>query len=85
MYIRVKRSGEKGYEYLQLVRSYRKEGKVRQQVMVTLGRRDTLVGTGTLDRLLKSLGKFSQRLKVVETVKREGLCSPGKPRVRDPV
>ena len=73
MYIRVKRSGEKGYEYLQLVRSYRKEGKVRQQVMVTLGRRDTLVGTGTLDRLLKSLGKFSQRLKVVETVKREGL------------
>lgn len=73
MYIRVKRSGQKGYEYLQLVRSYRKEGKVRQQVMVTLGRRDTLVGTGTLDRLLKSLGKFSQRLKVVETVKREGL------------
>ena len=73
MYIRVKRSGEKGYEYLQLVRSYRKEGKVRQQVMVTLGRRETLVGTGTLDRLLKSLGKFSQRLKVVETVKREGL------------
>ena len=73
MYIRVKRSGQKGYEYLQLVRSYRKEGKVRQQVMVTLGRRETLVGTGTLDRLLKSLGKFSQRLKVVETVKREGL------------
>jgi len=74
MYIRVTRSGKnREHQYLQLVRSYRDGKTVRQQVMATLGRRDTLVETGTLDRLLQSLGRFSERLRVVDAVKREGL------------
>jgi hypothetical protein len=41
MFIRLKRSAREGrtYEYLQVVRSYRAEGRVRQQVIATLGRR----------------------------------------------
>ncbi len=48
MFIRVKRNG--GHEYLQLVESYRDEGKVRQRVIGTLGRRDVLAASGQLER-----------------------------------
>ena len=33
------------YEYLQIVRSYREGGKVKQQIIGSLGRRDKLVVT----------------------------------------
>lgn len=78
MFIRRKRSGQSGgYEYLQLVRSYRDGGSVRQQVLATLGRRDILLATGTLDRLTKSLAQFSEQIRVVEAVRREGLAARG--------
>lgn len=62
MFVRVKRSVRDGhaYEYLQLVRSYRDDGRVRQQVLATLGRRDVLVASGQLDGLLVSLARFSE-------------------------
>jgi hypothetical protein len=44
---------------------------VRQQVLASLGRRDRLAASGELDALVKSLARFSERLKVVEAV-REG-------------
>jgi len=52
MFVRAKRSGKNGksYEYLQIVRSYREAGKVRQQVVATLGRRDQLAASGELVR-----------------------------------
>ena len=40
MFIRVKHNGK--YDYLQLVSSQRSDGKVRQSVIGTLGRRDLL-------------------------------------------
>ena len=57
MFVRTKRSVHNGrtYEYLQIVRSYRESGKVRQQVVATLGRREALVASGQVDGLLKSL------------------------------
>jgi len=75
MFVRVKRSVRDGhaYEYLQLVRSYRDDGHVRQQVLATLGRRDRLVASGELDGLLVSLSRFSERLRVVEAVRSKGL------------
>lgn len=75
MFVRVKRSVQSGhvYEYLQLVRSYREGERVRQQVLATLGRREQLVVSGQLDELLKSLGRFSANLRVVEAVRSEGL------------
>lgn len=75
MFVRVKRSVRAGhaYEYLQLVRSYRDGGHVRQQVLATLGRRDVLAASGELDGLLVSLARFSEKLRVVEAVRTRGL------------
>jgi hypothetical protein len=75
MFVRVKRSVQNGaaYEYLQIVRSYRQGPKVRQQVLATLGRRDTVVASGELDGLLRSLARFSEHLRVVEAVREGGL------------
>lgn len=77
MFVRVKRSVAKGaaYEYLQIVRSYREGGKVKQQIIGSLGRRDRLVASGELDGLLKSLASFSEKLKVVEAVRESGLTA----------
>ena len=77
MFVRNKRSVGRGgaYEYLQIVRSYREGGKVRQQIIGTLGRRDHLVASGELDGLLKSLAKFSEKLRVVEAVRETGLTA----------
>ena len=75
MFVRLKRSGSSGAarEYLQIVESFREQGKVRQRLIATLGRRDELVATGALDDLIRSLTKFSERLRVVERVRHEGL------------
>jgi len=73
MFVRVKRvsRGEKLHEYLQIVESYRKEGRVRQRIIGTIGRLDRLLAKGTLDSLIRSLSKFSRNLEVIEA-KREG-------------
>ncbi len=75
MFLRVKRSVQSGqtYEYFQIVESYREAGHVRQRVRATLGRRDQLVASGALDSLLTSLGRFSERLWVVERIRTAGL------------
>jgi len=77
MFIRVKRNVSKGipYEYLQIVRSYREGGKVRQQIIGSLGRRDKLVASGELDGLLRSLAGFSEKLRVVAAVRETGLAA----------
>ena len=75
MFIRVKRSVQASgtYEYLQVVESVRDGTRVRQRVIGNLGRRDQIVADGTLDGLLRSLAKFSERLRVVERVRAQGL------------
>ena len=75
MFIRVKRSVQPSgiYEYLQVVESVREGTRVRQRVIGNLGRRDQIVANGTLDNLLLSLAKFSERLRVVERVRETGL------------
>ena len=77
MFVRSKSSVRNGasYEYLQIVRSYREGGKVRQQVIASLGRRDRLIASGELDGLLRSLAKFSDNLRVVEAVRTSGLAA----------
>ena len=75
MLVRAKRSGagDAAREYLQIVESRREGAKVRQRVLVTLGRRDELVADGSLDGLLRPLSKFSERLRVVDRVRSEGI------------
>ena len=77
MFIRIKRSVqlERTYEYLQLVRAYRDAGKPRQQVLATLGRKDELLASGELDNLIRSLARYSARVRVVEAVCSGDLCA----------
>lgn len=58
MFLRNKRSGR--HEYLQLVHNTRVHGRVRQQVLGTLGRLDRLRESGQLDALIASLARFSE-------------------------
>jgi hypothetical protein len=77
VFIRIKRSVqlERPYEYLQLVRAYRDAGKPRQQVLATLGRKDELLASGELDNLIRSLARYSARVRVVEAVCSGDLCA----------
>ncbi len=69
------RYGDTLHEYLQIVENRREQGKIRQRVLTTLGRKDRLIASGALDGLLRSLGKFSEQLRVIEKVRSEGLVA----------
>ena len=60
MFVRLKKfSGKRTTrQYLQVVESYREEGKMRQRVICTLGRVERLQDGG-LDALIQGLAKFS--------------------------
>jgi hypothetical protein len=63
MFVRVKNNG--GHQYLQLVSTQRLEGRVRQRVIGTLGRKDLLEQSDTLEGLAASLGKFTRHAAVL--------------------
>src|SRR5229473_6719 len=63
MFVRVKKNG--AHEYLQLVSSERINGKVRQRVIGTLGRRDLLESSRDLEGLAVSIGKFARHAAVL--------------------
>ena len=44
MFARIKKSGN--YQYLQIVTNHKEQGKVRQQVIATIGRMDELEAKG---------------------------------------
>lgn len=60
------KSGAKSYEYVQIVEGVREDGKVKQRVIATLGRADELCGSGQLDSLVQSLGRFCEQVQVVD-------------------
>ena len=64
MFVRVKKSGK--YHYLQVVHNQRVEGKVRQQVIGTLGRVDVLEKTGQLDGLIASCCRYAKQVAVLD-------------------
>jgi hypothetical protein len=71
MFVRAKKSGD--YEYLQIVENQRIDGKVRQQVVATLGRLDILQATGKIDAILSSCARFAQNVSVLDAHKRGAL------------
>jgi hypothetical protein len=77
VFVRIKRNGTgaDSAEYLQIVESLRENGRVRQRVVASLGRRDELVANGILDGLVTSLAKFSEKLRVVEKVRTAGVVA----------
>jgi len=68
MFVRAKKSG--AYQYLQLVRSERVDGHVRQQVIATLGRLDVLQNAGKIDALIASCARFAERSAILEAHER---------------
>lgn len=52
------------YEYVQIIENYRKDGKIKQRLVMTLGRKDE-VDTKKVDALIENLGKFSEKLMVL--------------------
>jgi hypothetical protein len=73
MFVRVKKSGK--YQYLQVVCNERVEGRVRQQVIATLGRLDVLKSTGHLDALVRSCSRFLEHSAVL-SAHRQGKIEP---------
>ncbi len=59
MFLRVKKTSSRAY--LQIVESYRDQGRVRQRVIGTIGRMEELAARGQVDQLLRSLAKYSKR------------------------
>ena len=77
MFFRTKKSGPR--EYLQIVRNRRDEGKVRQEVVGTIGRTDLLKESGAIDSLLRSGARFSERLALLDAYEK-GETPPAKDR-----
>jgi transposase len=69
MFFRRKDSGPR--QYLQIVENRRVDGRVRQRVLVTLGRLDEFEADATIDKLLASGARFAQRVMLI-TALREG-------------
>ncbi len=63
MFARIKKSGP--YQYVQLVESRREGPKVRQRVIATVGRLDKLNASGELEKLARSLARFSEQAVLV--------------------
>jgi len=63
MFARVKKSGK--YQYLQIVENRKEAGKVRQQVIATLGRLDHLQEKGRVETLIRSLSRFSENTMLI--------------------
>ena len=60
MFVRTQTNGSR--TYLLIVDNERVDGKIKQRVLLRLGRLDELLASGKLDALIQSLGKFSEKL-----------------------
>lgn len=63
MFARIKKSGQ--YQYLQIVENSRIDGKVSQWVIATVGRPDQLQAKGSVETLIRSLARFSEKTLLV--------------------
>jgi transposase len=63
VFIRTQSNGPR--TYLLIVDNERVDGKVKQRVLLRLGRLDELQSSGQLDSLIQSLGRFSEKLAVL--------------------
>ncbi len=80
MYIRKliqKNKNGKKRIYLQLVKSYREGGKVKQKLIANLGRLDTLIENGDIETLIKNLSRIIEEEKGKQhiDVTRELFCN----------
>jgi hypothetical protein len=57
-----------GYTYLYLVENIREGGRTRQHIIRNLGRKKAVLAAGDLDRLMASIGRFSERAMVLNAI-----------------
>ena len=63
MFARVKKSGR--HEYLQIVENRRVGKKTVQRVISTIGRMDQLHAKGSIETLVRSLSRFSEKVLLI--------------------
>lgn len=63
MFTRVKKSGH--YQYLQIVENRREGRKTRQRVIGTIGRMDQIHARGDIEKLVRSLARFSEKVLLI--------------------
>src|SRR5580692_2487329 len=63
LFVRTQTNGSR--TYLLIMDNQWVNGKVKQRVLLRLGRLDELLGSGQLDSLIQSLGRFSEKLAVL--------------------
>ena len=73
MYFRIKKTG--AYSYVQIAESQREGKAVRQRVLSTLGRLETLKSSGALDALLRSGARLCEQVAVIDAHE-EGKTQP---------
>jgi len=66
MFVREKRIN--GYTYLYLVETVREDGRTKQRIIRNLGRKETVLASGALDRLAASVGRFAERAIVLQAI-----------------
>ena len=57
-----------GYTYLYLVENVRENGRTKQHIIRNLGRKEAVLAAGDFDRLLASIGRFSERAMVLNAI-----------------
>ena len=57
-----------GYTYLYLVENIREGGRTKQHIIRNLGRKEAVLAAGDLERLLASIGRFSERSMVLSAI-----------------
>jgi transposase len=63
MFARIKKSGRN--EYLQLVENRREGKKISQRVVATIGRMDELQAGGSIETIIRSLSRFSEKIMLI--------------------
>jgi transposase len=63
MFARVKKSGK--YQYLQIVQNRREGQKTVQRVLATVGRLDQMYEKGEVEKLIRSISRFSEKVLLI--------------------
>jgi hypothetical protein len=51
---------------LEIARSYREAGKVKREILLSLGRLDVLQATGQIDAMVKALSRFAVKQQIID-------------------
>ena len=69
MFARIKKSGQ--HQYLQIVENHREGSKTIQRVISTIGRMDHLQAKGDIEKVIRSLSRFSEKVLLILSGKSE--------------